>query len=98
MHEYGFTLELDPETNTVSAYDPAHHRWIPAVPHARVTDDLGWPNILRRNERFEITADTRPVWDATPVDYAEIVDVLLRAEELTEACAGDIRDDELTAN
>jgi hypothetical protein len=80
VHEYGFTLEFDPIANTVSAYDPAHHRWIEPLPHTRVTDDLGWPNILRRNERLEITADTRPVWDATPVDYGEIVDVLVRAE------------------
>jgi hypothetical protein len=100
VHEYGFTVEFDAATNTVSAYDPAHHRWIPAVPHTRVTDDLGWPNILRRNERLAITADTRPVWDATPVDYGEIVDVLIRAEARTEVANATARgvEDELDTN
>jgi hypothetical protein len=68
------------------------------VPQTRIADDLGWPNILRRNERLEITAATRPVWDATPVDYGEIVDVLVRAEirhdeicaAVVEARAGDV--------
>lgn len=80
VHEYGFTLELDVVTNTVSAYAPADHRWIPAVPRSETPADLGWPTITSRNERLSITADTRPLWDATPVDYPEIVDIILRAE------------------
>ena len=80
VHEYGFRLELDAATNTVSVYDPKHDRRIPAVTRPDQHVDLGWPNILRWTD-CSITADTQPTWDATPVDLGDIVDVILRAED-----------------
>jgi hypothetical protein len=84
VHEYGFTIELDPTTNTVTAYDTANHRSVSTLPRAAVDPtcaDLGWPNIDARNDRYGITADTQTCWDTTPVDYPELVDHLIRADD-----------------
>ena len=92
MHEYGFTLELDVKTNTVTVYDSARDRRITAVTRPEAPSDLGWPNIVRRNDHA-ITSTTQPTWDATPVDFGEIVDVILRAEARAE-CADELDDEE----
>lgn len=89
VHEYGFTLELDPTTSTVTAYDTANHRSISTLPPAPDTmrPDLGWSNIHARNDRFAITAETQSCWDNTPVDYPEAVDWLLRTDDRARAPA-----------
>ena len=90
VHEYGFTLEFDAKTNTVSVYDPARGRRIPAVARTEPPVDLDWPNLLGWSEH-SITATTQQTWDATPVDYGEIVDIILRAEARAE-CAAELDD------
>jgi hypothetical protein len=87
VHEHGFTIELDPTTNTVTAYDTENHRSISTLPPATDTAraDLGWPNIHARNERFAIDSDTQACWDNTPVDYSELVDYLLRTDDRARA-------------
>jgi hypothetical protein len=89
VHEYGFTIELEPTTNTVTAYDTANHRSISTLPKAidPARADLGWPSIHARNDRYGITADTQTCWDTTPVDYPELVDHLVRADDRARATA-----------
>ena len=81
MHEYGFTIALQPD-NTVLASDD-HGRAIPelAPSPAAHLDDLGWPHITKRNARLGITAETIECWDGTPVDYPELIDWIVRTEE-----------------
>ena len=80
VHEYGFTLELDAHSNTVTAYDD-RGRAIPelASPSAIAPSDLGWPNIAHRNARLGISAGTIHCWDGTPVDYPACIDWILRS-------------------
>jgi hypothetical protein len=82
LHEYGFTIELR-DDGTVVAFDDrgrAIHE-VPAVPR---TSDLGWPNLLQRNDGLDIDSETIECWDGTPVDYGALVDCLVRADYADE--------------
>ena len=88
VHEYGVELQFDPRTNTVSVHDPRLGRQIPGVTRPDRLPDLGWPTIVRESDG-SITADTQPTWDATPIDYGAIVDMILRAEDRATTTAAD---------
>jgi hypothetical protein len=79
VHEYGYRLELHAD-NTVTAYDP-NGRVVAETPPMPQPPDLGWPNIRSRNSALGITPETIECWDGTPVDYGELVDWVVRADD-----------------
>jgi hypothetical protein len=81
VHEYGYTIELDPDQRP--RFRDPHGRLVTVVPTPPAVPELGWPWIRAVNEPLAIDAETIACeWDGRPVDYGAIVGHLVVADGL----------------
>jgi hypothetical protein len=80
VHEYGYRIELGSDG---PQFRDDLGRPILDVPPLLRVEHAGWDTIRARNESLGISAQTNEcAWDGGPVDYAEAIDHLVRADLL----------------